>query len=151
MMGISPLKQGPLKQGTAMEVGVAEKWIQTRTAETVLGEDGILRARQLSGSYDDLAAAQENVAAVATLCNGTKHPLMIDLTGSWGVSRDARRHYSSDAISNQVSATAMIVRSPFTRVLGSFFLGLNKPRHPLRLFTSEPEAREWLRDFMEEG
>jgi hypothetical protein len=36
-------------------------------------------------------------------------------------------------------------------VLGNFYLGLNKPLVPTRLFTSEEEAQAWLRSFLPEA
>jgi hypothetical protein len=34
------------------------------------------------------------------------------------------------------------------RAIGNFFMGLNKPLIPTRLFTSEAEALGWLREFV---
>jgi hypothetical protein len=39
---------------------------------------------------------------------------------------------------------ALLVGSPVTRVIGNFFIGLNKPRWPVRLFRSESDALAWL-------
>lgn len=119
----------------------------TETAETVLGDDGIIRVHMRPGTTETLATARENVDALADLCGDNKHPLLIDMTGTRGASQDARRHYSSERVTQRVSAAAMLVPTPVSKVLGNFFLGLNKPRHALRLFTSEAEALEWLRDY----
>lgn len=35
-----------------------------------------------------------------------------------------------------------------SRVLGSFFIGLNKPTMPVKLFTSEKEALNWQQTFI---
>jgi hypothetical protein len=46
---------------------------------------------------------------------------------------------------------ALLVGSPMSRAIGNFFIGLNKPLIPTRLFVSEPEALAWLRGFLPEG
>ena len=47
-----------------------------------------------------------------------------------------------------VLVTRAHLRSPLTRAIGNFFLGLNKPLMPTRLFTSEEEALAWLKTFV---
>jgi hypothetical protein len=47
---------------------------------------------------------------------------------------------------SNVSAFAIIIQSPLSRVIGNFFMGLNKPRVPARLFKSEKEAVKWLKE-----
>jgi hypothetical protein len=46
------------------------------------------------------------------------------------------------------SAAALLIGSPLTRAIGNFFMGLNKPLIPTRLFTSETEALAWLKGFV---
>ena len=46
-------------------------------------------------------------------------------------------------------AQAIIVDSPVSRLIGSFFLGLNKPPFPTKLFTSEADAVEWLKGYLQ--
>jgi len=126
---------------------MARKRYQTQTAETLLGEDGIVRVKMFSDTRESLADAKENIAALAKLCEGRKCPVMIDLAGSRSISQDARRYYSGEEAGRHICASALIVGSPVSRVLGSFFLGLNKPAYPVRLFTSEAEAIKWLKEF----
>lgn len=126
---------------------MARKHYETRTGETLLGEDGIVRVRMFSGSRERLADAKANIAVYDQLCDGRKCPLLIDLNGSHSISQDARRYYSSEEAGKYISASALVIGSPVSRVLGSFFLGLNKPAYPVRLFTSEGDALEWLKEF----
>ena len=62
-----------------------------------------------------------------------------------GIERSARVLYAASTTS---VAVALLVGSPLTRVIGMFFMGLNRPATPTRLFTSEPEALAWLRTFV---
>lgn len=118
---------------------------ETRTGETLLREDGIVRISMFSGKMEGLADAKENFAIFIRLCQDRKRPVLIVLNGVRGITPDARRFYSGDEAGRYISASAFVVASPVSRVLGSFFLGLNKPAYPVRLFTEEAEAIEWLK------
>jgi hypothetical protein len=39
----------------------------------------------------------------------------------------------------------MLIDSPLGVVIGNFFLKVNRPPYPLRLFRNEREAEQWLR------
>jgi hypothetical protein len=41
-------------------------------------------------------------------------------------------------------AFAILIDSSVSRVVGNFFLGINKPAVPTKLFTNEKEAVKWL-------
>ncbi|CUH67823.1 hypothetical protein TG4357_03234 [Thalassovita gelatinovora] len=123
------------------------KTIKTETTNTVLGEDGIIRVIMHPGSSEDLASAKAAIDALGKLCGGKKCPVIVDMAGTIGATQDARRYYSSEQATKQMSACAMLVGSPLSKVLCSFFLGLNKPRHPVQLFTSEPDAVAWLKGY----
>ena len=45
------------------------------------------------------------------------------------------------------SETALVVGSPVSRVIGNFFVGLNRPKYPLRLFDDQEFATAWLLGF----
>ncbi len=47
-----------------------------------------------------------------------------------------------------VSAVALIVDTPLSRILGTFFLSVNKPPYPVRMFDDEESAVAWLRAFV---
>ncbi|MYM56218.1 DUF7793 family protein [Thalassovita mangrovi] len=124
-----------------------KKTIDTKTARTTLGDDGIVRVRMRPNTTEDCDSARENIAALTEICGGKKRPLLIDMAGSQGATHDARLQYSGEAMSRNISAEAMLVTTPVTKVVGRFFVSLNKPRHLLRLFSSEPEAVAWLRQY----
>ena len=44
------------------------------------------------------------------------------------------------------TSVALLIDSPFSRVIGNFYLGFNKSLTPSRLFIDPDEARQWLRE-----
>lgn len=63
--------------------------------------------------------------------------------------KEARDYYAlGGSREGMESAVALIVKSPLSRAIGNFFLGLNKTPLPTKLFTSENHAITWLKTFL---
>lgn len=122
--------------------------METKTAKIRLREDGIIHV-VLSEEVGTLTDAKINVEAVHKVKQGKKRPLLIDLAKAKSLSREERAYYSSDIAAKVLTAVALLINSPLSRILGNFFKGLNKPAFPLQLFTSEDEAIDWLKGFIE--
>lgn len=117
----------------------------TRTAKISLREDGILQFVYLPQAQESLADAQENVRAGERLSPG-RRPLLVDIRPMQHIEREARAYYSG---LQSITARALLVGSPVTRVIANFFISINRPVIPTKLFTSETEAVVWLRNFVE--
>ncbi|MYM56219.1 DUF7793 family protein [Thalassovita mangrovi] len=125
-----------------------EKRITTKTAVLTLTEDGIVRVSSPPDVVDTLATAQENARAFEKLCRGKKCPVLIYITATRGEPQEVRRFYSDLSLTIPVAASALVVSTPVSKVIGSFYIGINRPHHPIKLFTSETEAVEWLKQYL---
>ena len=114
-----------------------------------IGEDGIARVVFLPNAVVTLEAAKEHFAACVESAQGRRVPVLGHVEGIKSVDREARQYFAGEEASRVTRASAILVGSPVARVVGSFFVGLNKPSFPVRLFTSESEAIEWLKGFLE--
>ena len=97
---------------------------------------------ELEDSLDELKIYQN------TFCQEEKKPIVVDLTNIKTVSKESRDIYSSDEIGAIISAAALIVGNPVSRIMGNFYVGINKTKMPVRIFTRRDEAKKWLRDFL---
>ncbi|WP_341907147.1 hypothetical protein [Fluviicola taffensis] len=116
---------------------------------TWMGEDGIARTKVKPGSEVKLEHAQENSVVVNSFYIDRKYPLLIDARGIRSISRDARNFFTTNGRQTNTLAFAIIIDSSVSRVVGNFFLGINKPAVPTKLFLDEPNAVEWLRKLKE--
>jgi len=121
--------------------------IETRTARIWLGEDGIIRTVFLTNSELTLEDAKEIDTVTSGMTDGKEYPFLIDLRKIKSVAREVR-NYGSE-MKTRRNASALLISSPLSRVLGNLYLGINKPIHPVKLFVSEDEAIKWLKGFME--
>lgn len=122
--------------------------IETRTERLWLHPDGHVVAEVRPGLVADLDDAIVNVAAVAQLAGDRPRPLLLDMRShANGATRECREYYAGAEAQQVNLAVAMLVRSNVGRVLGNFFLGLNKTRFPFRMFSDVDDALAWLRSF----
>ena len=78
--------------------------------------------------------------------NGTKKKVLLDLRGAHGAEQEARNYVAKEG-KPYIQAMALIVKSPYTRMLGNFFIGFSKPNYPSKIFNNEEKAIQWLKEF----
>lgn len=67
-----------------------------------------------------------------------------------GQDAGSRRVWSSDESTRVRSSLALVCTSALARAIGSFFIGLNRPVTPTRMFASFHAALEWSMQMQEE-
>jgi hypothetical protein len=110
--------------------------------------NGIVHARFHDGAEVTLTDAQENLVVVGNLTNGHRLPVLVDLRPIRSQTAEARACFAGSGGAAVSSAVALVIGNPLSRVLGSFYLGFNRPLTPTRLFTSVADAEAWLRTFL---
>jgi len=70
--------------------------------------------------------------------------LLADIRTLRGVSLGVRVHMSSERAGRYLARVALVADSPLTRTIGNFFMRLNRPPFPIRIFDGEDEALRWL-------
>jgi hypothetical protein len=88
----------------------------------------------------------ESTRISAEIVSNQPRPLLCDLTNVVKMSQECRKHFAGKAHAETFSKAALIVTSPISRLIGNFFLGLNKPLKPTRLFNSREEGLKWLQE-----
>lgn len=123
--------------------------VSTRTEEISLHEPGgIVRCVVKKDAFMTLDDARENIEAVKQLANGRLVPVLVDIRSSKGADKGARDFFSGKEATETQSACALLVGSLVSQLIGNFFLGLNKTKFPIQVFTSEQKAEEWLKTFL---
>ncbi len=97
--------------------------------------------------------AKENIDAqerIRDSLNKEKTRVLIDMTAVTEISKEARDYFANERTASIQRATALLVSSPVSRTIGNFFMGLNKPISPTRLFTDPNKAIRWLHTFSDD-
>ena len=107
-----------------------------------LRPDGIVQMVWVTKTASDLEDATAAISAMTELTGGRRIPLLVDLRDSGQQTRPARLEFARR--DDLVSALALIIGGPLSRIIGNFFLSVNKPLYPARLFDNEASALAWL-------
>jgi hypothetical protein len=113
-----------------------------------LDDEGILHGVAADDVTHTLAQAKEQLELQRAMAGDVARPFLMDIRTAAGLERDARTFYAGRDAAKVLRATALLIGSPLSRALGNFFLGLNKPHMPTRLFTDEESAMAWLREHL---
>lgn len=115
---------------------------------TWMGDDGICRTKTKPQAEITLKEAMENSLAVSSFYKDKKFPLLVDARNVKTMAKEARKHFSTNGRETKITSMAIMVTSPLSRVIGNFFMGMNKPLVPARLFDDEDEAVDWLKNYL---
>lgn len=80
------------------------------------------------------------------LSEGNKFSVLLDATHNFLISSEARIKLSSAEYTKDRVATALVTKSLANKLIGNFFIKINKPASPTKLFAEELPALLWLRD-----
>lgn len=109
---------------------------------------GILFAEYNKNALIDLETAKQLVAQRLELQEGKTYPAIVHLNGVTSQSKAVRSYMAKEGIKG-ISHGAFIVKTLYEKVFISFFLLVDAPKVPSRVFQNEEEALQWLRSEME--
>lgn len=111
-------------------------------------EDNVLVVNYKEGLHITYEIAEQIVRDRLTFTKGKKMPVIINSHGVISIDKPAREFLASENGTVGLSATAIIVDSDYTRLLGNFFLFVNKAKIPVRIFSDIPRSVKWLQKYI---
>jgi hypothetical protein len=123
--------------------------IITRTAEISFSpQHRIIRIKLIEGSEIELNDTIQNKNAILTLTRGSNYLALVDIRVNVTVSKEARAYAALAENNLGRIASAFIITSTANKLIGNFFINVNKPEIPTRIFSSEESATKWLNEFL---
>jgi hypothetical protein len=110
-----------------------------------LRKDGILVYQPRPGADVSYEFATQVLELGLQIADGRSRPTLVLMQDLARVQRAARTFFASEAYLRLSSQTALVVSSPVSRVIGSFFIGLNQLKYPCKVFDDPDRAVAWLR------
>lgn len=109
----------------------------------VLGlRSGVIHLHWDSGPIVTEDAALELMGRVSTLCNGRRRPLLVTTDWLEALECKARNVFAARW---PLTRVAVVGTSPVDEVIFVFYAARHGPLCPTQFFTSEEEARKWLK------
>ncbi len=110
-------------------------------------QESILRATYKKGIKITLPIAKEVVEARLKLTIDKNYLAIVYNQGVVSMDKPARDFLASPDGTKGLKAVAMMLDSAFSSFLGNFYLSVNKPPMPVRIFTNTGAAIKWLHKF----
>ena len=112
-------------------------------------KDGILYGPYPDGVELNLNNVKQMVDHRLEFLDGRKVPALVDTTGILKVTKEARDYMASPEGSEGILAAAILSRSMFSKFVSNFFIKISliKSPLPIKLFSTEAEALNWLKQF----
>lgn len=74
------------------------------------------------------------------------YPCLFDVTKVKHSTKEARDYLANNG-NELVLASALIVNSPMLKMAANFYVAVNKPVNPTKIFTDKDQALDWLNQF----
>jgi len=99
------------------------------------------------GASDDLLTARDNVAFQNKLFKEWGGGVVLVFFDNLvSQDKDARRVYQTEPEQPHFRGCGLVGGTLLSRAIMSFFVGLTKPRVPIKLFGNLPDALQWARE-----
>lgn len=122
------------------------KTVVTQTAKVWLDDStGIVNLEPHARRKQEVADAVENVAAVRTVTDSVKRPLLVHFQSAVPQSPECRAHYTSREAATSITAVAIVTSSTLGRIIGNLMIGMQQSDLPVRLFDTTESAIAWLK------
>ena len=109
-------------------------------------DDGILVSLSKSPKRT-IANITENIALVKRITNNKKVPLLIYLSKS-PIPDKETREFVTKQLPNIYTAMAMVSKAGLAKFIVNFLFKLKPPPIPMKNFTDDKEAKEWLKQYL---
>lgn len=108
-------------------------------------ENNILFSQFQKGTELNLNGIKQSIELREKISQGQKQYWLYDITNLKTVTKEVR-DYAEKYGQDNLNCTAVLVNSHVTKFMFNTYLKLNKPKFPMRVFSSKEEAVKWLQE-----
>ena len=108
--------------------------------------DSVIYINVLGGSEIDVEDIEAMHESIMQLSKGEEYRLLVNATEPFSMSAEARATIAGNRFATNRVAIAFVTRAMANILLGNFFIKINKPITPTKLFASEDAAFKWLQE-----
>jgi hypothetical protein len=120
---------------------------QQLKAEVNLVRKGLVRITVTDGAHIEEEDVRMINAAKLALVGDDLHSVLLVSGEDSTASREARELSASEELCRNKKAEAIVIRSVAHKIIGDFFIRVNRPPVPVKLFVCEEKALAWLNEF----
>ncbi len=122
--------------------------IATSGGIVFLQPDGIMRMEISKTDEITLENVNDFIAAVKEIGGGKPFCNLIIFEKFVQVDKESREYSASEEANIYTIAEAFVIKSAALKIVGNFYIQVNKPTRPTKIFTNEEDATKWLKTFL---
>ena len=123
------------------------KEIHVPEADILMRADGIVHVLYKKNVTLDIELQMKMFHLFKELTGNVKHPFVFSALEGVVVTKEARDNAIVIEDESPVSAVAVIADNLAYRLIANFYLKVNKPKNPYKVFKKMDEALAWLQQF----
>ncbi len=127
---------------------ISQKIITSKFEVTLL-EDSIIENYIKAGIVIEVEDLEELKKISAELAGHKPYVILVTSGELASFSKEARELSASKAFITNAKAKAIVVDSIAKKIIGNFYLKVNKPYLQTKLFSEKEKALQWLRTFVQ--
>jgi hypothetical protein len=116
-----------------------------------LREDGIIEIDCRNNYEYSVNDVKENWAIIKELAKGKKILVFNNMPEFTTASKETREFVAKGEHKDFIAAEAFVIQSLAQKILGNFYLKINKPVVPAKIFTNKENAVQWLSTFKQKN
>ncbi|WP_242917970.1 DUF7793 family protein [Pontibacter liquoris] len=109
-------------------------------------QNGILHFYYKKIETMDLTIAEACVRDRLEFTEHKAYPCLVDVIELKNFSKEARDYFAKEG-NEGIIANAILSGSTVTKMMANFYISVNKPTNPTRMFTDKSSALKWLAQF----
>ena len=110
-------------------------------------DEGILCSVAKKAPQQTVEEVKKTIEEFKKITGGKKVCLLSDSTDSSPANKEMR-DFAAEVIPEIVKAIAIISRSAVGKMAANLFFSIKKQSYPVKMFTDENEAKEWLKQYL---
>lgn len=122
--------------------------IETSVSVITIHENGVGQMHFKDGIILDVPEQMVHLEALIKIADGKKMPFVVTAGKHVNITPEARDNAILIEDISPVAATAVVVQNLAYRLIADFYLKINKPKTPYKVFTDEKAAFDWCLQFV---
>jgi hypothetical protein len=110
-------------------------------------ESGIVYIKSTKEPSPDIESLKEKIQDFKFRFGDKKWCFLLDVTNRGPVSKELR-DFSAKELPKLIKAMAIISQSALGKMIANLFFAINKQPYPAKMFNSEEEAKNWLKQYL---
>lgn len=98
--------------------------------------------------FCDLETVQRLVEYRLNATKRKAYPTIANIITIKKITKEARDFLASKEGCAGITVFAILINSPIGSMIGNFWMRINKPLVPTRIFTKEEDAKKWLKQYI---